>query len=70
MTELCTRCQRPKELVPKEFALQSGVCVDTVRRWIKKGLIQYVRRGERLLFIPESELQRAKSLPDARDLSA
>lgn len=38
-------------VTPKQYALMRGVTVTTVYRWIRNGLVQGYRFGERLLRI-------------------
>ena len=47
-------------LTPKEVAFQTDVHLDTVYRWIRDGLIKSVRKGKRLLFVPQSEVLKVK----------
>lgn len=47
-------------LTPKEAAYQMKVSVDAVYDWIRDGYIKAVRRGKRLLFVPQSEVLRVR----------
>lgn len=47
-------------LTPKEAAFIMGVSQWTIYRWLKAGLIKGKRKGERLLFVPQSEVLRVK----------
>jgi excisionase family DNA binding protein len=47
-------------LTPKEAAYQMGVCINTFRSWIRRGVIKAEKKGPRLLYVPRSEVLRVK----------
>lgn len=54
----------PEFISPQEFAEKTGVTSNTVRRWIREGIVKGKKIGPRKWFIPREELGRMLNIEE------
>ena len=63
MTEI-----KNKYMTPKEVAAALEVSPTSIVRWVRDGLIESKRFGERIIKIPRTELERLLNEPQVKEL--
>ncbi len=64
MKEEATNEATPEFISPQEFAERTGFTSNTVRRWIREGIIKGKKIGPRKWFIPRAELERILNMDE------